>query len=151
MIDNDLAKTFKNLIANQEWNCLSNVNPSGMPETRAMINLGNPRLFPALQTFFAEGFPAFFSTNTSSEKMQQLAANNNASVYYYSAETFEGLLLMGTVETVTDPQTKAAFWQDNWTFYYKKGASDPDYTLLKLTPRSYKYYNGNFEVKSGDL
>lgn len=151
MIEKELAKAFKSLTTNQEWICLSSVNASGTPETRAMINLANPKLFPTLQKFFGEGFTAYFSTNTSSEKMQQLAINNKSSVYYYSAATFEGLLLMGEMATITDKQTKADFWQDNWTMYYKKGVNDPDYTLLKFTPRSYKYYNGNFEVKAGDF
>lgn len=151
MLEKELAKAFKNLIANQEWICLSSINSSGMPETRAMINLGNPKLFPMLQAFFADSFAAYFSTNTHSEKIQQLAANSKASVYYYNAGTFEGLLLMGEMETVTDKQIKKDFWQDNWTMYYKEGVNDPDYTLLKFIPLNYKYYNGKFEVISGDF
>lgn len=151
MLAKELDQAFKNLTTNQEWICLSSVNASGMPETRAMINLANPKLFPTLQKFFADGFAAYFSTNTSSEKMQQLTANSKASAYYYNAGTFEGLLLMGEMEIITDKRMKKDFWQDNWTMYYKKGVDDPDYTLLKLIPRSYKYYNGNFEVKSGDF
>ena len=151
MIEKELVEAFKKLTTNQEWICLSTVNPNGMPETRTMINLANPGLFPSLQSFFADGFTAYFSTNTSSEKIRHLASDKKSSVYYYDSQTFEGLLLMGEMETVTDRRIKESFWQDNWTMYYKIGVDDPDYTLLKFNPRSYKYYNGKLEVKSGNF
>ena len=151
MIEKDLANVFKNIITSQEWIFLSSVNAEGMPETRTMINLANPRLFPKLQSFFAEGFTTYFSTNTSSEKVRQFSVNRNASVYYYNAATFEGLLLLGDIEIVTDQKIKEGFWHDNWTMYYKNGVHDPDYTLMQFTPHSYKYYNGNFQVTSGKI
>ncbi len=151
MVEKELAKAFRSLAENQEWVCLSTVNSSGMPETRAMINLANPKLFPTLQKFFTDDFTVYFSTNTGSEKIRQLTSNRKASIYYYNPETFEGLLLMGETETVTDRQTKKDFWQDSWIMYYKEGVNDPDYTLLKFNSSSYKYYNGKLELKSGNL
>ncbi len=151
MIDKELTGVLKKLIENQEWICLSTVNSDGEPETRAMINLGNPRLFPALQKFFTDGFVAYFSTNTSTAKIGQLAAENKSSIYYYNPETIEGLLLRGVTEVVADQKIKQEFWQDNWTIYYKGEVDDPDYTLLKFIPVSYKYYNGNFKFMSGNI
>ncbi len=151
MIKKELVPAFKNLIKTQDWICLSTVNSKGLPETRAMINLANPKLFPSVQKYFDDSLMAYFSTNTSSEKMEQLALNNKASVYYYNPETFEGLLLMGTLEIIEEMKIKKDFWQDSWTIYYKKGLNDPDYTLLKFNPSGYKYYNGKLECVSGSL
>lgn len=151
MIESALSEVFTQLIATPKWICLSSVNAHGIPETRAMMNLANPEWFPTLQAFFGDGFTTYFSTNTSSEKVQQFIQNPNASVYYYDEEIFQGLLLTGEITIVADTRIKNAFWQDDWLMYYTLGVNDPDYTLLKFHSRAYKYYNGNYEVKSGAL
>lgn len=150
-LGDDLAQALKRLAENPDFICLSTVNANGVPETRAMINLGNPTLFPDLRNFFTGDFAAYFSTNTSSEKMSQLAPGKMSSVYYFDPKTIEGLLIVGELEIVEDKKTKAGFWQEGWMMYYKGGVDDPDYTLLRLAPRSYKYYNGNFEVIAGSF
>jgi len=152
MLSKDIAQALKRLVAEQDFICLSTVNQDGMPETRAMINLASPKLFPNLQGYFAdERFSAYFSTNTSSEKMKHIAGQSNASVYYYNEKTIEGLSFFGQLTIVTDKETKKGFWQDDWTMFYPEGVEDPSYTLLKFTPRIYKYYNGKGEFFSGNI
>ena len=150
MIEKEMYQTFKNLTQNQKWILLSNINTDGIPETRAMINLANPKLFPNLQQFFDDSFTAYFSTATRSDKIGQFTVNSNASIYYYD-EKMEGLLLMGNMEIIMDQKVKEEFWQDSWTMYYPKGVTDPDYSLLKFTPDSYKFFGGLNIYKAGNL
>ncbi|MCL2390826.1 MAG: pyridoxamine 5'-phosphate oxidase family protein [Endomicrobia bacterium] len=151
MKDKSLLKIFKEIIKTSNFVNLATVNPDGYPETRAMLNLRNPEMFLKLQKLFTDDFTFYFTTNTSSQKMQQISLNDNASVYFVKENSFGGLLFTGKIEIVKDIKTKRSFWQDGWTMYYKGGADDPDYAILKFSAKEYKYYNGQFEVVSGKI
>lgn len=83
--------------------------------------------------------------------MLQISKNNSASVYFCDNNTFYGLLLIGKIEVVTDNKVKQSFWQDGWTIYYPKGSGDSEYQLLKFIAKEYRYYDGKFEVYSGEF
>lgn len=144
-----LLNKFRVLSGQAEFAFLSTVNKDSFPETRAMMNLRNEKKFPNLRKYFSDGFVCYFSSNTASQKLNHILDSDKASVYYVNTETFEGLLMKGSLAIVKDKELKNAFWHDNWAQYYKGGINDPDYSLLKFTPAQYKYYNGNFEVISG--
>ena len=143
-----LMEKFKVLIKQSELVFLSTVDCDGFPETRAMLNLRNEKMFPNLQQYFKDGFVAYFSSNTASQKINDILDNSKASAYYVNPKSAEGLLLKGNIEIIKNNKLKKDFWQENWTAYYKYkgGAEDPFYSLLKFTPTEYKYYNGNFKV-----
>ena len=151
MKDKVLSKTFKEIIKTRAFVNLATVNKSGCPEVRAMLNLRNPEMFPKLQKLFTDDFTFYFTTNTSSEKAKQISLNANASVYFVKENSFGGLLFAGKIEIIKDIKKKRSFWQDGWTMYYKGGAEDPDYAILKFSSKKYKYYNGQFEVVSGEV
>ncbi|MCL2144114.1 MAG: pyridoxamine 5'-phosphate oxidase family protein [Endomicrobia bacterium] len=151
MKNKSLSNTFKNIIESSGFVCLSTVNAKGIPETRAMLNLRNPDMFPKLRKLYDDDFTFYFTTNTSSQKMKQILLNKKASVYFVKENNFGGLLFTGKIEIVKDNKMKRSFWQDCWTMYYKGGVEDPDYTLLKFKAEQYKYYNGQFEVVSGKI
>ena len=65
--------------------CLvSSVDPDGFPQTRAMGGVSHRE---GVQTLY-------FSTNTSSQKVQHFRANKKASVYFYDELHFIGLLII---------------------------------------------------------
>jgi general stress protein 26 len=118
-----MKQKLEQLFAKEAAIQLSTVNSEGAPETRAMINLHNKEIAPHLQEFFAQA-PAgeiYFITNTASAKMAQIAKNNKASVYLYNAQTYEGIILLGTVGEVTEQKIKDIFWDDSWKIYYPAG------------------------------
>lgn len=148
-----MNKTYKELLFKSFALQLSTVNPDGAPETRAMINIHNKQIAPHLEGVFADT-PAgeiYFITNTSSDKMKQIAKNNKASVYMYDAQTYEGLLLMGTVSEIKDQKIKDSFWHDSWKIYYPDGKDGGDFSILKFSGKDYKFYTGDFKVKKGTL
>ena len=128
------------------------INPSGAPEVRAMINLRHKDIAPHLQDFFSKQplTDIYFITNTSSAKMKHLAASQKTSVYLYDAQSFEGLLLLGSAADVTKA-LKNTFWVDSWKMYYPAGKDGGDFTILKFTPKEYKFYTGQFKVETGKI
>lgn len=132
---------------------IATINLQGAPETRAMINIQNKQIAPHLESFFAKtpDGEIYFITNTSSAKVAQIAKNNKAGVYLYDNQTYEGLLLSGVIEEIKDQKLKDAFWVDAWKMYYPAGKDGGDFSVLKFTGKDYKFYTGDFKVKTGSL
>ncbi len=135
-ISMDLMETSKAAI-------LTTIDSEGYPITRAMFNLRNTEQFPELSEFFnkqGNEFIIYISTNTSSSKVEHIKANPKISVYYCDPETFKGVMFGGEVDIVVDMDIKSKIWLDWWTRYYPEGLEDPDYTLLKLNPKTARFY-----------
>ncbi len=116
---------------------LATVDKEGRPEIRALLNLCNPEMFKDLEgkALFRDGetLTMYFTTNTSSKKVERIRNNNNAAVYFCEPEMFCGICASGTIEEVEDNGLKEDLWQEGWTMYYHEGKTDPDYTVLKFT------------------
>ena len=97
---------------------VASVDEDGFPNMKAM---NAPRKI--------EDNSFYFSTNTSSMRVQQFQNNPKASVYFYSKGRFkyEGVMLVGAMEVLQDEETKQEIWQVGDTMYYKQGVTDPDY------------------------
>lgn len=112
--------------------------------------------FPNMKAMYAprkiEDNSFYFSTNTSSMRVQQFLNNPKASIYFYSKGRFkyEGVMLVGTMEVLHDEEIKREIWQVGDTMYYKQGVTDPDYCVLKFTAVKGRYYSAfqseNFEL-----
>jgi general stress protein 26 len=144
MDENDLAIPARALLETSEAAYVTTVDRQGRPQTRAMFNLRNSIQFPKLRSFFDgldDAFETWFTTNTSSTKMDDLGANRAVSVYYCWPTQFRGLMLGGDMETIVEPRDKARLWQDGWERYYPQGRDDPDFTVLRLCPTRVRYYH----------
>lgn len=95
--------------------------------------------FPNMKAMYAprkiEDNSFYFSTNTSSMRVQQFRNNPKACIYFYSKGRFkyEGVMLVGTMEVLHDEEIKREIWQVGDTMYYKQGVTDPDYCVLRFT------------------
>ncbi|MFX1243187.1 MAG: pyridoxamine 5'-phosphate oxidase family protein, partial [Promethearchaeota archaeon] len=85
-------------------------------------------------------FEIYISTNTSSSKTDHIKKNPKICVYYCDPEDFKGVMFGGEVEVIEDMKIKEKIWLDWWTRYYFKGLEDPDYTLLRLKPKTAQFY-----------
>ncbi|MCI8590436.1 MAG: pyridoxamine 5'-phosphate oxidase family protein [Clostridiales bacterium] len=110
---------------------IASVDEDGFPNMKAMLA---PRKI--------EGNCFYFSTNTSSMRVQQWMKNPKASIYFYSKKYFkyEGVMLTGTIEVTQEESIKKEIWRTGDTLYYKQGVSDPDYCVLKFTAIKGRYY-----------
>ena len=130
-------KNVISIIKESEAAYLATVDKEGKPEIRALLNLCNPKQFKKLEgkTLFADGetLTMYFTTNTSSKKVERIRNNHNAAIYFCEPKKFRGICASGTIEEVTDQSVKEDLWQTGWLLYYHKGKTDPDYTVLKFT------------------
>jgi general stress protein 26 len=133
-------QTIGNLIDKQGVAFVASVDDDGFPNMKAMLP---PRKREGIRRFW-------FTTNTSSMRAAQYRDNPKACVYFYDKRFFRGVMLKGTMEVLTDAESKEMIWQDSDIVYYSGGVTDPDYCVLRFTAVSGRYYanfkSENFEV-----
>jgi general stress protein 26 len=83
-------------------------------------------------------------------RVRQYRNNPNACVYFYDKRFFRGVQLLGTMEVLTDTETKELIWRDGDTSYYPGGVTDPDYCVLKFTARTGRFYS-NFNSEDFEI
>jgi general stress protein 26 len=129
------------------------------------LTLANRSKIALLATNGAEGYPnikamiknkneglrrIWFTTNTSSKKIAQLKMDAKACVYFVDFDKWMGLMLVGTIDVLQDPEAKQQFWHDGFERYYPLGVNDPDYSVLCFRSLWGNYYhnlvNTNFEL-----
>jgi len=121
--------------------CLLGTNgEDGFPNIKGMTNLKHEGLKKI-----------WFSTNTSSKRLQQLRKDNRACVYYVDDKPFRGLMLVGTVEILQDSESRKMLWTEGAEVYYPLGVEDPDYSVLRFTATRSNYYqalkNISFDIE----
>lgn len=128
-------------ISEQKTAFIASVNEQGFPVVRAMLA---PRKI--------QDNEIYFTTNTSSNKIKQYSANNKACVYFYKRGRFkyQGVSIIGEMEICADQETKNEIWRFGDSLYYKKGATDPDYCVLKFKCKFAEYYC-DFKVETIDF
>ena len=136
----DTEKTIGNLIDKQSVSFISSVDAGGFPNTKAMLP---PRKREGIKIFY-------FTTNTSSMRVEQYRKNPKACIYFCDKRFFRGVMLKGMVEVLEDSASKEMIWQEGDTMYYPKGVTDPDYCVLKFTAETGRYYS-NFKSESFDI
>ena len=119
-------------IKKQSTAFICSVDKDGFPNVKAMLK---PRKIEGIKEFY-------FSTNTSSMRVKQYLENPKSSIYFYHKGLikYEGVMLVGPMEVLTDQETKNMIWKKGDTIFYKKGVTDPDYCVLKFTAVKGRYY-----------
>ncbi len=127
----NLEKLLK-FIDKQKVSFICSVDKDNFPYVKAMLK---PRKHNGIKEFY-------FSTNTSSMRVKQYQENPNASIYFYHKGLikYEGLMLLGKMEVLTDEETKRSVWKKGDSIFYKKGVTDPDYCVLKFNAEKGRYY-----------
>ncbi len=133
---------------------LTTLTADGYPETRAILNLRNPSLYPGQAELFAahrDDLLVYVTTNTSSEKIRQIERSWHGCVYYCHPKEFRGVALVGDLAIVRDSAVRHALWNEGWTIYYPGGVDDPDNAVVSLRPRWVRgwYERGRFEFAIG--
>ena len=59
-------------------------------------------------------------------------------------------MLLGTMEVLTDDESKRMIWREGDEIYYSKGITDPDYCVLRFTAQSGRVYS-NFHSEDLEL
>lgn len=101
---------------------LATIADDGFPDLRALALGASDNL----QTIW-------FSTSLASKKVAQLRANPYAAVYGADHDGFSELRLFGTVEILTDTESKKKVWKDDYVQYWPEGIESSDMAVLKFT------------------
>ena len=125
-------ENIERFIDHQKVSFVCSIDDAGFPNVKAMLK---PRKHVGLKEFY-------FSTNTSSMRVKQYLDNPNASIYFYhkGLVKYVGVMLIGTMEVLTDQDSKNMIWRRGDTMFYKNGVTDPDYCVLKFTATNGRYY-----------
>jgi general stress protein 26 len=83
----------------------------------------------------------WFSTNTSSRRVGRLRRDPKACVYFADFNVWQGLLLVGKMEILQDPESRRRIWHPGDEQYCPLGADDPDYSVLRFTADWGNYYH----------
>lgn len=123
---------YIDFIKAQKTAFIASVDSDGFPNIKAMLA---PRKI--------ENNCFYFTTNTSSLRVSQYLENEKASIYFYKRGRFsyEGIMLIGRMEVLTDEETKKEIWRTGDKMFYKKGVTDPDYCVLKFTAEKGRHYS----------
>ena len=118
-------------IKKQKTAIISSVDEEGFPNTKAMLS---PRKI--------DGNDFYFSTNTSSLRVAHYNANEKACIYCYKRGLFSytGVMLVGTMQVLTEQSIKDEIWRTGDTMFYKRGKTDPDYCVLRFTALKCRMY-----------
>ncbi len=127
----DLQKIEK-FIRKRKVSFVCSIDNENFPNVKAMLA---PRKIVGIKEFY-------FSTNTSSMRVKQFRENPNASIYFYRKGLikYTGVMLVGTMEVLTDQEIKNEIWRKGDTLFYKQGVTDQDYCVLKFTATKGRYY-----------
>lgn len=124
-------QTIGNIADKQKIAFIASVDEQGYPNIKAMLQ---PRKREGIKVFY-------FSTNTSSMRVRQYMNDPKACVYFCDSRFFRGAMLRGTMEVLTDAESKEMIWQEGDTIYYSGGVTDPDYCVLKFTASFGRFYS----------
>jgi general stress protein 26 len=127
------------LVKRSDFAMIASIDSDGYPNVRAMLKMDHDGLREI-----------WFTTNTSSRKIEQIEANPRTSVYFAGFEKYEGLQLVGTVEVIDDPKSRERLWRDGFEKYYPGGVTDPDHSVLRFTAKHGEYYH-NLSVTTFSL
>ena len=127
----DPEKTIGNLIDKQKTAFVGSIDREGFPNLKAMLA---PREREGIRVLY-------FTTNTSSMRVAQYRENPKACAYFCDRRFFRGVMLRGTMEVLTDPESKERIWREGDTMYYPGGVTDPDYCVLRFTATDGRFYS----------
>lgn len=129
-----MQQVIAKLIDKLKFAYLGSLDIEGFPNIKAVLA---PRKREGIKTFY-------FTTNTSSMRVNQYRNATKACIYFCEETLFQGVMLKGYIDVLEDAYFKQMIWQDGDTIYYPQGVTDPDYCVLRFTAESGRYYN-NFK------
>ena len=130
MAKNDVKRNVAELMSRSRYAKLITYGPDDAPRARIMTNLP-----------MGSDMVIWFATGLSTSKIQDIKKNPNVCVFIDDAADLTNASITGKVEIVTDDRLRKKFWQPPFGFFFPRGPSDPDYCLLKISPKKVEYLN----------
>ena len=123
------------IVAAAQIATVASIDENGYPRPVAMVKLKD------------ENGEIYFSTGTSSAKTAHFRANPKAGISIVESE--DSVVYTGEMEIVTDMEVKQSLWDDWMLPHIPGGVEDPDFCILKFTPKSSTYWIDSVFMKDG--
>ena len=123
------------IVAAAEVVTVASIDENGYPRPVAMVKLKD------------KNGGIYFSTGTSTAKVAHFKANSKAGISIVEGEN--SVVYTGEMEIVTDQRIKESLWDDWMLPHIPGGVTNPQYCVLKFTPKSSTYWIDNVFVKDG--
>ena len=130
----DVTKSILDIVHSCDAVIMATVRDDGMPDVRHLANALNRT---------ADNLSLMFLTGRTTPKAAQVLHNPKCCLYYYNDETHYVVRLYGVLELVTDAETRAAYWDDDFRRFGYTGPDDAEFVLMRFTPDEYKYYDAD--------
>lgn len=121
------------IVANAQIITLASVDENGYPRPVTMVKLKD------------ELGAIYISTGTSSAKTAHFKTNPKAGMSI--TEGCNSIVYTGDIEIVTDEAVKHSLWNDWMLEHFPGGKDDPEFCILKFTPKSHTYWIDKVFVK----
>jgi general stress protein 26 len=118
------------MLENSDTIVLTSINKEGYPRPVPMAKVAST----GISTIW-------MATGAKSVKTISFKSNPKAGVCFYTAGN--SVALTGDIEIVTDQELKQEYWQDWFIAHFPKGATDPDYVLLKFQSNHATFFIDN--------
>ena len=80
------------------------------------------------------GLTVWIGTNAKTRKVAEIGRDGHVALTYFDATALEYVTLLGVATVVTDRQEQARHWKAEWQPFYKEGARDPTFTIIRVRP-----------------
>lgn len=117
---------------------ISSIDSEGYPNTRSALP---PRHIEGIKVLY-------FIADTAMMRTRQYKKNPKACVFFYEKSRRRGVMMRGTMEVLTDEQSKRLVWRSGDVSDYQEGPSDPSYCALRFTAQSGRFYS---DLRSEDF
>jgi len=128
MAKNALQQSVIDLIEKNCYSKLITFGPDNAPRGRIMTNLP-----------LGKDMVIWFATGLSTSKIKDIRKNPNVSVFVDDPDDMTNASIAGIAEIVTTPALLKKYWQEPFGFFFPGGPTDPNYCLLKITPKKVEY------------
>lgn len=130
----DIKEKAAQMVASAQVITVASIDENGYPRPVAMVKIKD------------EDGAIYVSTGTSSAKTAHFKANPKAGVSIVKGG--DSIVYTGEMEIVTDENIKRSLWGDWMLDHFPGGMEDPEYCVLKFTPKSATYWIDNAFVKN---
>jgi len=124
----DIKKIIIDFVGSYQYSNLITISEDGTPRGRMMAHLP-----------LKDDMIIWYATGSQSRKVAEIKKNPATSVFFYRPTDHSGVSALGKAEIINDDETRKKYWQDEWSAFWKEGPNDPNYCLIKVTPKKIEY------------
>lgn len=129
----DIKEKAAQMVATAQVITVASIDENGYPRPVAMVKIKD------------QDGAIYVSTGTSSAKTAHFKANPKAGVSIVRGG--DSIVYTGEMEIVKDEALKRSLWSDWMLEHFVGGVEDPEYCVLKFTPKSATYWIDNTFAK----